>query len=140
MKKETLFLHKNTHHTIPYKKKYFFLSVLFSFFSATLKGVAFRLEKNESWKKYFTAKFRRFCFLVQTFEEITQKNYSLLISFSPLNNLAKQLHHGCPSHGSKYTSELYVNWYNYDRKLLRLWYLSIGGKLSVFCLNGIRVF
>ena len=74
MKKETLFLHKNTHHTIPYKKKYFFLSILFLFFSATLKVVAFRLEKNESWKKYFTAKFRRFCFLVQTFEEITQKN------------------------------------------------------------------
>ena len=35
MRKMTLFLHKNTHHTIPCKKSYFFLSIHFLFSSTT---------------------------------------------------------------------------------------------------------
>ena len=49
--KSDLFLHKNTHHTIPCKKLYFYLSIHFSFSSTTSAFVSLYRSKvsNSSW-------------------------------------------------------------------------------------------
>ena len=45
MKKGTLFLLENTHHTVPYKKNYFFFDIHFSFYNNTLVFVSLQRSK-----------------------------------------------------------------------------------------------
>ena len=45
MKKGTLFLLENTHHTVPYKKNYFFFDIHVSFYNNTLVFVSLQRSK-----------------------------------------------------------------------------------------------